>query len=299
MDIEVKENFEIKNLTTFKIGGNVEKVFFPKTSEEFVYLLNELNKPLILGNCSNVLFSSNGFKGSIILTSKMRFIEVKGTKIYAECGVLGAELSQLALKNSLSGFEFMSCFPGSIGGNVCMNAGAHGQSISDTLIYAKIFDLDNKEVKILTNEQLEFGYRKSLLQNKNYVLISAEFEGKKENQNTIAEKIRLNKEARSKTQPGLRYPNAGSVFKNPENNSAGKLLEESGAKSLSVNDAEVWQNHANFIVNKGSATSEDVLELMYKMYCCVKDKQGIKLRPEVRYFGDKTSREEEICRILY
>ena len=299
MDIEVKENYEIKNMTTFKIGGSVEKVFFPKTEDEFIYLLNELKNPLILGNCSNVLFSSKGFKGDIVLTSKMRFIEVKGNKIITECGVSGSELSQVALKNCLSGFEFMSCFPGSIGGNVYMNAGAHGQAISDTIISAKIFDLKNKEIKTLTKEELELGYRKSILQKEDYIVISAEFEGTKSTQEEILKRINENKESRKATQPSLKYPNAGSIFKNPENNSAGRLLDESGAKNLKVNDAEVWENHANFIVNKGLATSEDVLELMYKMYCCVKDKQGIKLRPEVRYFGDKTSREEEICKILY
>ena len=299
MDIEVKENFEIKNLTTFKIGGKVKRVFFPKTEDEFAYLLNELENPLILGSCSDILFSSQGYDGDIILTSKMRGLTFDGKAFHAECGVKGSELSVLALKNNISGFEFMSCFPGSIGGNVYMNAGAHGQAVSDTITSAKVFDLKNKEIKTLTKEELDLGYRTSVLQKKGYILISAEFKGVKSTSEEISKRIEENKTSRAKTQPSLKYPNAGSVFKNPKNNSAGKLLEESGAKDLNVNDAEVWQNHANFIINKGNAASEDVLELMYKMYSCVKEKQGIKLKPEIKFFGNKTCREEEICKILY
>ena len=299
MDIEVKENFEIKNLTTFKIGGRVKRVFFPKSEDEFVYLLKETENPLILGSCSDILFSSEGYDGDVILTSKMRSLTFDGKKFYAECGVKGSELSVLALKNSISGFEFMSCFPGSIGGNVYMNAGAHGQAISDTIVTAKVFDLKNKGIKTLSKAELNLEYRKSVLQDGDYILISAEFEGVKSTEEEISKRIEENKSSRSATQPSLKYPNAGSVFKNPENNSAGKLLEEIGAKSFKVNDAEVWQNHANFIINRGNATSEDVLELMYKMYCCVKEKQGIKLKPEVKFFGKRSDREEEICRILY
>jgi len=299
LNIEVKENFEIKNYTSFKVGGKVDKLFFPKNQEEFVYLLSNLENPLILGSCSNILFSSQGYRGNIILTTKMNNFEIKENKVNSDCGVKGALISQKTCENSLSGFEFMIGFPGSIGGNIYMNASAHSQAISDTLVSAKVYDCDLKKIINLKKEELKFSYRHSILQEKNYVLLSAEFELNKSNQNDIKNLMTKNLEFRKNVQPSLANPNAGSIFKNPENNSAGKLLELSGAKELSHNDAIVWQKHANFIVNSNNASSEDILELMYKMADCVNKKQGIKLKPEVKYIGDKTLREEELCKILY
>jgi len=299
MYIEVKENFPIKNLTSFKIGGVVDKLYFPKTLPEFIFCLKTLHAPIVVGNWSNVLISSKGIRGNVICTSKLDKIDVSGTKVIAECGVKGPKLAQVALENSLTGFEFMSGFPGSIGGNIYMNASAHSQSISDFLVSILVFDMSKKETLTIERKTLDFAYRSSILQKKPYILLSAEFnltENDKAKIETFISKILSFRKA---YQPTLAVPNAGSVFKNPEDQSAGKLLDNAGARKFKVGGAKVWGKHANFIVNAGDATSSDVLELMFKMYTAVKDKYDIKLSPEVRYFGEKTQREESLCNIMY
>lgn len=299
MYIEVKENFDIKNLTSFKIGGKVDKLYFPSNQQEFVYLLKTLYNPIIMGNWSNVLISSDGVKGNVISTSKLDSVKMNGANIIAECGVKGPKISKIASENGLSGFEFMSGFPGSVGGNIYMNASAHNQSISDFLLRITVFDMDKKEVITIERKTLDFAYRSSILQKKTYVLLSAEFKLKENDKVQIESFISKILNFRKAYQPNLSVPNAGSIFKNPEDMSAGKLLDDSGVKKFKVGGAEIWKKHANFIVNTGDATSSDVLELMFKMYTAVKEKHGIKLEPEVKYFGEKTQREEDICRIMY
>ena len=299
MEIEVKENYEIKNLTTFKVGGNVKQIYFPANQQEFVYLLKTIKNPLILGGGSNVIFSSQGYDGVVISTIKMSQIFVRGTKIIVECGVKGPFASQTAYNSSLSGFEFMIGFPGTLGGNIFMNAGAHGQNISDTFTKACLYDLKTKEVVYFEKEQMQFGYRTSILQNGRYILLGAEFDLKKNSQEAIKKLMDRNLEFRKNIQPSLATPNAGSVFKNPENDSAGRLLDKAGVKSFEINGVKVWEKHANFIVNTGDGTSEDILELIYKMYKQVKDTYTIELEPEVRFIGKRTKREEEICRQIY
>ena len=299
MEIEVKENYEIKNLTTFKVGGNVKQIYFPANQQEFVYLLKTIKNPLILGGGSNVIFSSQGYDGVVISTIKMSQIFVRGTKILVECGVKGPFASQTAYNSSLSGFEFMIGFPGTLGGNIFMNAGAHGQNISDTFTKACLYDLKTKEVVYFEKEQMKFGYRTSILQNGRYILLGAEFDLKKNSQEVIKELMDRNLEFRKNIQPSLATPNAGSVFKNPENDSAGRLLDKAGVKSFEINGVKVWEKHANFIVNTGDGTSEDILELIYRMYKQVKDTYTIELEPEVRFIGKRTKREEEICKQIY
>lgn len=299
MDIEVKDNYQIKNLTTFKIGGVVEKLYFPQTQQEFIYLLKTLKKPLVFGNWSNVLISSDGIKGDVISTAKLCNFEIKGTKVTADCGVKGAMLAQKALANSICGFEFMIAFPGSVGGMVYMNAGAHSQSVSDILVSACVFDTETQEILVIEKKDLGFAYRTSVLQKKPYVLLSAEFELKKADKAQIDALMKRNLDFRKTHQPSLILPSAGSVFRNPENDSAGRLLDKAGVKEFSVGGAKVWENHANFIINADRALSIDVLELMLKMQTIVNEKYTIKLCPEIKYFGKKSQREEEICNILY
>lgn len=299
-DIELKENFDITNLTSFKVGGIVKKIFFPSNQQEFTYLLQTVKNPIILGSCSNIIFSSSGYDGVVISTTKMDNIMVRGTHLIAECGVKGPMASQAAYNSSLSGFEFMIGFPGTIGGNVFMNAGAHGQNISDTFTKGCIYDTKTKEVIYLSKDDMKFGYRESLLhQGTRYILLGAEFELKKSNKDDIKALMDRNLEFRKNIQPSLAYPNAGSVFKNPENDSAGRLLDKAGVKELCSDNVKVWEKHANFIVNTGNATSENILELIYKMYKTVKDVYTIELEPEIRFIGKMNKREEEICKQIY
>jgi UDP-N-acetylmuramate dehydrogenase len=300
MRVEVRRNYPVKSLTSFKVGGSAENFYLPKTVEELVFLLERVGNPQVFGSWSNVLISSNGIKGDIIATQNLKDIKVDGTKVIAQSGVKGPAISRAVADFGLTGFEFMSGFPGSIGGNIYMNAGANQQCISDTLIKIRVFDLESKKIFELKKEDLEFDYRSSLLQRKNYIVLDAEFELSKKDKTEVLKKIQDNLKFRAEHQPNLSKPNAGSVFKNPQSASAGKLLDEAGAKEFFHNSAKVWANHANFIVNYDkNATSVDILELMYKMYKAVDEKFGIKLHPEVKYFGVKTPREEEICNILY
>ena len=299
MQVECRENYEIKIHTTFKIGGTINKVWFPKNQQELVFLLKNLIDFIILGNCSNVLISSNGYKGNIILTTKMNHYEISGTKILADCGVKGPLLSQKACDASLTGFEFMIGFPGTIGGEIYMNASCHGQCISDNLIRCCLFDKKKKEVVYKEKSEMGFDYRKSMLQEGQFILLGAEFELKKAPQEEIKALLERNLNFRKDVQPTLVHPNAGSVFKNPENDSAGRLLDKAGIKGLNLEKVRVWDKHANFIVNKGDATSEDVLEIMVKMFTEVKEKYRIELTPEIIFIGDKTKKEEELCKILY
>ena len=299
MQIECKENFDIKMYTTFKIGGKVSRIYFPKTSEELIFLLKNSDDYVLLGNCSNVIVSSNGYEGDVILTTRLKDYEIKGTSVTASCGVQGAFLSQKACEAGLSGFEFMIGFPGTVGGEVYMNASAHNQSISDKLIQCCVFDKENKEIKYLTRDELNFSYRSSLLQDKRYVLISAEFNLEKQPQEKIQELMTRNLSFRKEYQPTLKHPNVGSVFKNPENDSAGRLLDNAGMKGMDELNVAVWSKHANFIVNKGSATSIDVLKLMLRMQQAVENQFTIKLIPEPEFIGNKTQEEEELCQILY
>jgi UDP-N-acetylmuramate dehydrogenase len=297
--VKFKENFEIKIYTTFKVGGKINKIYFPQTQQELAFLLKELKDYIVLGNCSNVLISSKGYSGNIILTTEMKHFEINGTRVIADCGVKGPLLSQKTCEAGLSGFEFMIGFPGTIGGEVYMNASCHGQSISDYLIRCCLFDKKKKEIIYKEKSEMGFDYRKSILQNEDFILLGAEFNLKKSNKEDIKSLMDRNLSTRRNIQPTLVNPNAGSVFKNPENDSAGRLLEKAGAKTFETENAKVWDNHANFIVNKGNATSEDILELMVKMHNAVKEKFTIELQPEIIFIGDKTKKEDELCKILY
>jgi UDP-N-acetylmuramate dehydrogenase len=234
------------------------------------------------------------------MTTNLKQFDIKGTKIYASAGVKGQLLAQKTAEASLSGFEFMIGFPGSIGGNIYMNAGAHGQCISDCLLSVCLFDKETKEIVYKQKNEMNFNYRKSLLQEGRYILLYAEFELKKGQKEDIQNLISRNLEFRRDVQPSLANPNAGSVFKNPENDSAGRLLDKAGVKDFAIEDrAKVWNKHANFIVNCKNATSEDILELMAKMKSAVQNMYTINLIPEIIFIGNKTEKEENLWNILY
>ena len=295
----VEENFDIKKLTSFKVGGTIQRVLFPETVEEFVGVLKQYPSAPVLGNLTNTLVSTSGYLGTIILTTKMSGLKIEGTRVLAECGLKGPKLSQAVAEKALSGLEFMIAFPGSVGGEVFMNAGAHGQSVADTFVEGKFYDKELQSVVTLNHEEMFFGYRNSVCQKRKLVVLNAEFELTEKTVDEITTKMKDNLDFRHLYQPSLALPNCGSVFRNQEGNSAGKLLDNVGAKSFSCGGAKVWENHANFIINTGDATSTDILELMLKMRDAVKKDLQIELKPEVRYLGNNNKREEDICKILY
>lgn len=294
MTCDYIENYELRNHTTFKIGGLAQRAFFPATVEEFCELLETLKNPVILGGCSNVLVSSKGIERDVILTSKLNKFEVSNNIITAQCGVKVPMLAKTAEQQGLSGFEFMIGFPGSTGGAVYMNASAHSQAVSDTFKTCRVFDMEAKKVLELNKDEMKFGYRSSVLQEKNYLLLDAKFELLPLPKEEITAVMQRNLEFRKGKQPSLVLPNAGSIFRNPPNDSAGRLLEKAGVKGLKEGGAQVWLGHANFIVNVENATSKDVSLLMNKMYNMVKEKYTIELVPEVKFIGIKSKEEEEL-----
>ena len=292
----METDFDISKYTSFKIGGKVKRVYFPKSVDEFVEILKKEPEARVFGNLSNTLVSSDGYNGAVVLTSQLSNIKFDGTKVFCECGVKGPMLSQKAAERGLSGFEFMIGFPGSVGGNICMNASAHNQCISDRLVSVKCYD--GKCVKDYAKEDMDFSYRHSVCSEKNLIVLSAKFELEKSDKTLISQKMNDNLEFRKTHQPSLVLPNCGSVFKNPDGDSAGRLLDSVGAKEFCCGGAKVWEHHANFIVNDGSATSEDVLNLMEKMYDEVDKRYNIKLQPEIKYLGGNNDNEDLICKKL-
>lgn len=291
----VEENFDVTRLTSFKCGGKIKKVFFPESLDEFVQVLKETPEAKVFGNLTNTLVSSDGYSGAIILTTKMTNFHFSGCRAEAECGLKGAKLSQAAEEKGLSGLEFMIAFPGTIGGEVFMNAGAHGQNVAGCLVEAKCYNPD-LGVVTLNKEEMKFSYRTSVCQSKNLIVLSAVFELQPAPSEYIKAKMEENLHFRKTHQPSLTLPNCGSVFRNPEGNSSGRLLEQSGVKGYASGGARVWENHANFIINNGG-TSSDILNVIQKMRNSVREKFNIELKPEVRFLGDNI-KEVEICRDL-
>ena len=241
MEIISENNFDIKNLTSFKIGGKIKKVFFPKNINEFEQVLNEYKNIKVFGNLSNTLISSDGYDREIILTTKMNSIKIDGTKVIADAGVKGPKLSQIVCEAGLSGFEFMIGFPGSVGGEVCMNASANSQAISDKLVSVTCYSPDSGIVKFSKSE-MEFNYRTSRCQKENLIVLQAEFELESAQQSDIQAKLNENLVFRKAHQPSLALPNCGSIFKNPQGDSAGRLLDSIGAKELTSGGVKVWEN---------------------------------------------------------
>ena len=181
-----------------------------------------------------------------------------------------------------------------------MNAGAHNYSISDNFISAKVYDIEKNKILTLKKEDMEFSYRHSILKEKPYILLSAKFELKKSSQEKIKSKMDENIIFRKSRQPNLSIPNAGSVFKNPENCelSAGALIDKCGLRGFQIGDVQVWENHCNFLINKGKATSNDYIDVIFEIYTKVKEKFNVELTPEIIYIGKMSKSEKEKWKIL-
>lgn len=262
---EYYENANMKKYNTYKLNTTCKYLVFVKNIEELLTLLKYLKenniKYLVLGNGSNIILSEDYFDGVIIKLDKLNNITINENKVSVEAGYSLMKLSREVLKYNLTGLEFASGIPGLVGASVAMNAGAYNKDMASVVKEIKVID-DNLNIITLTNEELEFKYRDSLLKhNKNYICISAILELEYGNVNESLALIEERKQRRLATQP-LEYPSAGSVFRNPENIPAGKLIEECGLKGYNINGAEVSFKHANFIINKNNCTGKDIVELI-------------------------------------
>lgn len=275
--------------TTFRIGGPADFYLCPHSTKEVqqaVQICKEENLPyFILGNGSNLLVSDKGYRGVIIqLWKNFSDISVKGCCITAKAGALLSKVAAESLEAGLTGMEFASGIPGTIGGAVFMNAGAYGGEMKDIIKEVKVLD-DQGEVRVLSNEEMKLGYRTSIVKEKGYTVLSAVLELKKGEPSVIRETMEDLKNRRTSKQP-LDMPSAGSTFKRPEGYFAGKLIMDSGLRGFSVGGAQVSEKHCGFVVNKGGATAEDVTVLIREVQRRVKEKFGVELETEVRFLGE-------------
>ena len=283
-----KENIGLKNYTTYKVGGNAKVMVYPKNVDKLILLLKELNeknvKYKVLGNGSNLIFSDKEYDGVIIKLDELDKVSVNDTIIKVEAGYSLVKLSYLALKHGLSGLEFASGIPGTIGGAIFMNAGAYKSDMGYIVSEVKVIT-DRLEVKTLYNKDLNYKYRSSFLKdNPKYICLEATIVLKHEDKSLIRDLMETRKQKRLISQP-LEYPSAGSVFRNPDNDFAGKLIEDLGLKGYSIGGAQVSLKHANFIINKNNATGEDVLNLINLAKKEIKEKFDIELKQEQELFN--------------
>lgn len=284
------QNAPMKEYTSFKAGGSAALLVQPGNTEELAYALKVLSeheaKHLIIGNGSNMLVKDSGYKGVILrIGEPFQEIQVNGDRLEAGAGVLLSAAAREACNASLTGIEFAGGIPGTIGGAVFMNAGAYDGEISQIIESAEVLSKDGARISTLNNEELELSYRHSILQTTGDILLKATFLLEKGDQDKISSRMKELAARRAEKQP-LSYPSAGSFFKRPHNHFAGKLIQDAGLSGLSLGGAQVSPLHSGFIINTGSATATDIIDLMEIVRSTVFDEFGILLEPEVRIIGD-------------
>ncbi|MCZ8511235.1 UDP-N-acetylmuramate dehydrogenase [Paenibacillus filicis] len=287
---EIRLNEPLAPYTTWKIGGPADLLIIPDTKEqlaETVRLLNRHQTPwFALGRGSNLLVTDKGIRGAVIkLGESLETLRFEGEKAIAGGAYSLIKLSVMAGKEGLTGFEFAGGIPGTVGGAVYMNAGAHGSDVSRILQQAEVL-LPTGELVLLQKDDLEYGYRHSKLHRQPAIVTEAVFQLKYGDRKEIIGTTAAYKERRLRTQP-LQLACAGSVFRNPEGTFAAKLIEEAGLKGHKVGGAEVSPLHANFIVNTGQASALDVLTLIEQVKDAVDSRFGVKLVPEVMVVGER------------
>ena len=283
---DVIENADLREYTTYKAGGKALAIVIPDDLSGLIKLLKFLRekkvKYKILGNGSNLIFSDKGYNGVLIKLDNFNKLEFNDNYITVGAGYSLIKLSLRTARKGYTGLEFASGIPGTVGGAIFMNAGAYKMDMGYVTTTVKVLD-PNLEVQILTNKDLDFHYRSSFLQKvKNYICIEATLLLRKGNTDAIMEVINDRKMRRLSSQP-LEYPSAGSVFRNPEGDYAGRLIEEIGYKGYSIGDAMVSLKHANFIINKGNASGDDIKKLIKEIKAKVKEKYNIDLKVEQEF----------------
>lgn len=281
-------NEPMKLHTTFKIGGVADYFVTPTTELEFASILkfcSENDVPCtVVGNGSNMLVSDKGIRGVVVSTCKLNEVYADGTKIVAMAGVSLAKIASVALNNSLTGFEFASGIPGTLGGAVVMNAGAYGGEMKDVVVKTNYCD-NNGNFLSVSEDEHKFSYRKSCFSDKELYILSSEIVLEHGDHQQIMDQMKELNSKRAEKQP-LNYPSAGSTFKRPEGYFAAKLIDDAGLRGKNVNDAYVSEKHCGFVVNKGNATAEDVLNLIKICQETVNEKFGVLLEPEIKLVGE-------------
>ena len=276
--------------TTFRVGGPADFFVTPKAKEEVrdvIRICKEAGMPYyIIGNGSNLLVSDAGYRGVIVqIYKEMNEVKVEGDLVKAQAGALLSGIAAKALGAELSGFEFASGIPGTIGGACVMNAGAYGGEMKDVLESVTVLTGEGKIIELGRNE-LELGYRTSVIAKKGYIVLGAVLKLERGDGEKIKTYMDELKEKRVTKQP-LEYPSAGSTFKRPEGYFAGKLIEDAGLRGFQVGGAQVSEKHCGFVINRDYATAADIMELMRQVQIRVKENSGVDLEPEVKRLGDE------------
>lgn len=279
----------MKKHTTFRVGGNADYFVMPQNASEIkaiVELCKTVEMPFyILGNGSNLLVSDAGYRGVIIqIYKEIDHIEVIGETVKVQAGALLSRVGNAALENELTGFEFAAGIPGTVGGAVVMNAGAYGGEMKDIIVSATVLTQEG-EIVTLNKEELELGYRTSVIAKNGYIVLEAEYKLQKGDKEAIRARMDELKVQRVTKQP-LEYPSAGSTFKRPEGYFAGKLIQDAGLRGFQVGGAQVSEKHCGFVINKDQAKAADVMELMRQVSEKVMQEFGVKLEPEVKTLGE-------------
>jgi UDP-N-acetylmuramate dehydrogenase len=274
--------------TTFRIGGNADYFVQLRLGQVSltVKALEEQNIPyVIIGNGSNLLVGDGGFRGVVLqIGSRMNEIRVEGSRIYAQAGALLSSIASAAQKASLTGMEFASGIPGTLGGALVMNAGAYGGEMKDILESVRVLDRNGNE-KVLDCAEYAGGYRTSAVEKEGMIVLEAVLCLEPGDADAIRAQMDALKEQRVSKQP-LEYPSAGSTFKRPEGYFAGKLIMDAGLRGHQVGGAQVAQKHCGFVINKGGATAADVCRLMEEVQKAVYEASGVRLEPEVKCIGE-------------
>ncbi|HSJ38929.1 MAG TPA: UDP-N-acetylmuramate dehydrogenase [Planococcus sp. (in: firmicutes)] len=286
--VKIDEPLHLHTLT--RMGGPADIFVSPTNEDETAYTVKyafENDVPLlVLGNGSNMVVRDGGVRGIVLNLKSLNEIRIDELRVYAQGGANIKEVSKSAAVNTLTGFEFACGIPGSVGGAMAMNAGAYGGEIKDIIVQATVLTREGEKF-VLSKEELEMDYRKSVITKKGYYVLSAEFDLERGDQNVIDAKMADLTHQRESKQP-LEFPSAGSVFKRPPGNFAGKLIQESGLQGKGFGGAEVSMKHAGFIVNKNNATANDYIQTIEMVKSTVYEKFGIDLELEVKIVGDDT-----------
>ena len=281
----VLRNEPMSGHTTFRVGGPVDIFVSIKDEKEAaaVVRLLSMNKVpyLVIGNGSNLLVCDEGFRGVVVEVGRnFSDVSISEDRIMASAGALMVKVANDAYKAGLSGLEFASGIPGTIGGGVCMNAGAYGGELKDVVSKVTLLDVSTGEIVIKNNEEMDFSYRHSIIKDNPYIVLSVEITLKKGIQEEIKARMDELKDQRTAKQP-LEYPSAGSTFKRPEGYFAGKLIQDAGLKGYTVGGAQVSEKHSGFVINRGDATASDIMTLIDDVARIVKEKFDVQLEPEV------------------
>ncbi len=276
---KIMDNVPLKNLTSYKLSGIASKVIFPSNVPELIELMKYIRKNhlkyKVIGSGSNLIFDGD-YNGILIKLDKLDHLTIKNCEITVEAGYLLKKLALKACRLGLTGLEFATGIPGTVGGACSNNSGAYNSDMGYIVKSLKVLT-PSLEIKIMENKELDYHYRTSFFEkNPEYIILEANIQLKKGNKQEILEIVEDRKKRRIASQP-LEYPSAGSVFRNPANNYAGKLIEDIGYKGKQKNDAMVSEKHANFIINKGNASGRDIIELINEIKEKVKQTYDIDL----------------------